>query len=303
MASFPSDPFTSQDLDALGLSRADLRRGREHQLVRRVLRGVFVAAEVPDSFELRLRATALVVAAGHVACDRTAAWVHGVDTFTYAEREIHPPVETCVLPTGWATRSAEVRGRSRDLRPDEIEDHTGLRVTTPLRTALDLACHLRTRDALAALDQFHRLYGIGSDDLLRELPRFRGRRGVVQARSLAPLVDGRAESARESWVRSAIATAGLPLPDVQVWVERDGVETYRLDLAYRAHRVAVEYDGDEFHRTEEQQTHDQERRDWLRSEGWVVVVVRRGDFTGDGLHRWLDRVRRALEGRYSNLRW
>lgn len=72
----------------------------------------------------------------------------------------------------------------------------GVRVTTPLRTALDLGCLLRAREAIAALDAFARLHGIPTALLTAELPRFKRRRGVRQLRTLVPLVDGRAESAR-----------------------------------------------------------------------------------------------------------
>ena len=86
----------------------------------------------------------------------------------------------------------------------------------------------------------------------------------------------------------AIADAGLPLPEPQVWIEIDGVPTYRLDFAYRRARVVVEYDGEEAH--EGREAEDEERRAWLRRHGWTVIVVRIGDFTGEALDRWLTRV-------------
>lgn len=264
---------------------------------------MFVRGSTDDSFDLRIAAACRVITAGHIACDRTAAWIHGVNAHGFAEQEVLPPIEACVLPAGWATRAAGVLGRSRDLLPDDIEERAGLRVTTPLRTALDLACNLHQRDALGMLDQFHRLQLVESHQLLRELPRFRGRRGVVQARNLVPLIDGRAESVRESWLRLAVIDAGLPAPEIQVWVDRDGIPTYRLDLAYLAHRIALEYDGADFHRSPEQRAHDLRRRTWLREQGWIVIVVGNGDFSAPRLDEWIRRLRRALEERYCNLRW
>jgi very-short-patch-repair endonuclease len=77
-----------------------------------------------------------------------------------------------------------------------------------------------------------------------------------------------------------------------------------LDLAYPRLRVVVEYDGEDFHdRTEEQRRHDAERRAWLEEHDWTVVVVKKGDFTGAGLDRWLGELRRALRPTYSNRRW
>jgi hypothetical protein len=142
------------------------------------------------------------------------------------------------------------------------------------------------------------------EDLASAAIRYFRRRGVVQLRQLIPLADPRAESARESWTRLAIIDAGLPCPELQFWIEIDGVPTYHLDLAYPRHRIAVEYDGEEFHRrTPEQRRHDDKRRTWLEESGWTVIVVKRGDFTGAALDRWLGDLRAALRPTYSNRRW
>ncbi|MCW2855907.1 MAG: hypothetical protein JWR52_1522 [Marmoricola sp.] len=299
----PGDLFTRADLDALEMSDGQLRRAIRDRQVRPVVRGVFVRYDVPDSLELRLDAVAHNLAPGQVVCDRTAAWLHGVDMFGLAEHAILPRVESASSTGVRASKAAAVRGRSRALLPSDIVELNGLRVTTPLRTALDLACNLHRRDALAALDLFRRLHGIGAEEIDTELPRFRRRRGVIQARGLTRLIDGRAESVRESWVRLALVDAGLPLPNVQVWVDRDGVPTYRLDLAYQAQRVAVEYDGEPFHSSPDARERDRRRREWLRDQGWTVVVVRNGDFSGPALDRWIGRVREALDAQYCNLRW
>ena len=180
----------------------------------------------------------------------------------------------------------------------------GVRVTIPLRPALDLGCCLHRREALAALEAFMRLHVLTHEQLGLGALRFFRRRGVVQLRQLIPLADPRSESARESWTRLAIIDAGLPCPELQYWIEIDGVPIFRLDLAYPRHRIAIEYDGEEFHgRTPEQREHDELRRDWLERNGWTVIVVKRGDFTGTGLERWLNEVRAALRPTYSNRRW
>ena len=178
----------------------------------------------------------------------------------------------------------------------------GVRTTTPLRTALDLACNVKRADALSALDAFARQHHVSREALLSGLERFKGRRGVIQARELVLLMDPRAESERETRLRLALADAGLPAPRPQWVVIIDGHE-FRLDLAYPAHRVGVEYDGEEWHGTEEQRRHDNLRRRLLEKAGWVVIVVRRGDFSPARMDSWLSDVRDALEGRYTSLRW
>jgi hypothetical protein len=300
---FPREPFTTAGAHAAGINRKRLRSALRDGLIRRVLHGVYLRADQPDTVETRAACAALVVAPGSVLRDRTAAWVHGVDVLTYAEHDLLPPLETCVARFRAPTDRSGIDGGTRDLSEDDVMAVHGLLVTTPLRTALDLGCNLRRRDALAALDQFMRLHGITQEQLHRDASRFFRRRGVVQLRQLIPLADHRAESPRESWTRIEIIDAGLPCPEPQLWIEVDGVPTYRVDLAYRRCRVAVEYDGEEFHRTSEQKTHDAERREWLRDDGWTVVVVRNGDFTGMGLERWLAELRAALRPAYSNRRW
>ena len=126
----------------------------------------------------------------------------------------------------------------------------------------------------------------------------------MQLRELVSLVEPRIESERESWVFLAINDAGLPLPEPQHWMEIDCVPTYRLDFAYPHLRVCVEYDGVEAHEQSEQQKEaDHARRQWLRDNGWTVIVVRRGDFQRAALDQWLGELRRSLVPAYTNRRW
>lgn len=300
----PEGPFLRSHLTDRGVSRSAFYRLREQGLIRPVVREVYVARGEPDTVETRAAAVALVVAPGHVAVDRTAAAIHGIDVLSYAEHDVLPPVETCVLRGCFPTQRGDVRGRTRDLSSADIVTVGSVLVTTPLRTSMDLGCNLRRREAFAAMCQFARLHGVTARRLAGQLPRFAGRRGVVQLRALVPLIEARLESPREAWVWLALHDAGLPMPEPQVWIEIDGVATYRLDFAYRRLRVCVEYDGEEFHdRTPEQRSHDQRRLAWLREHGWTVIVVRSGDFTEPALGRWLDEVRAALSAPYTTRRW
>lgn len=297
-------PMTLAELRAHGLSKWQVIDLEASGQLRRVLYGVYVDAAVEDSVDLRLRSARKVIAPGSVVRDRTAAWLHGVDVFGYAESEVLPPIETCVLPGRPPTTRKGVDGRRRDLLPRDLMVIDGLTLTTPLRTALDLGCHLKRMMALAALDLFKNKHGLTDPELLRELPRFAGRRGVRQLRPLIPISDPRAESVRESWTRLAIIDDGLPVPELQYWIEIKGVPVWRLDHAYPRHRVAVEYDGEEWHdRTEEQRKNDRERREWLERNGWIVIVVRKADFVPGRRGAWLDELDQALwERRTSTMR-
>lgn len=299
----PDEPFTTAMAKERGITRSTLRRMLREGVVRRVTRAVYVACAVDDTIELRARALALVVAPHQVVCDRSAAWLYGIDAFTFGALDFLPAIETCAFRGKGRCRREEVDGHTRDLSTDDVTTIEAVRVTTPLRTALDLGCILERRDALAALDAFRAREGITRAELVVGSRRYKGRRGVIQLGELIPVSDPRAESPRESWTRLAIHDAGLPLPDLQVWVEVDGIPTYRIDLAYRRRRIAIEYDGWEAHEsTPELRERTAARRRWLREHGWTVIVVRAGDFTGIALDRWLRQLTDALASSYSNRR-
>jgi hypothetical protein len=290
-------PFKAIDAEQLGITSWQLRQMVSGAQVRQVLREVYVRSDLPDTIELRASALALVAPPHAVICDRTAAWLWGVDTLRPWELEILPRLEAFVLSGRTRIRRPQAGGGERDLCADDIVMIGGVRVTSPVRTSLDLGCCLSRSEALAAMNGFARIHGVGVAELATLLPRYRGRRGVVQARELVPLVDPRSESTGESFTRLAIHDEGLPVPTPQFWVRIGGVPTYRLDLAYPRLKVCVEYDGEEFHSSDEAEEADRIRREWLRDNGWVVIVVTKADFRGRAREAWLRELRFALADR------
>ena len=139
-----------------------------------------------------------------------------------------------------------------------------------------------------------RAHGFTTSDLRRLLVRYFRRRGVIQARNLAPLVDGRSESAGESWTRLAIVDHDLPTPQPQFWVAVQGRPTYRLDLAYPHARIAIEYDGVAHHTSRADRRRDAERRAWLSANGWRVVVLTKASFQEEVLGQWIGQLRAML---------
>lgn len=115
--------------------------------------------------------------------------------------------------------------------------HEGLRVTSPERTALDLAAELPLPFALMAMDAVARsraltmsapwaLRGQVDDRILQEslaglhaVDSGLGRRGARRRRIAMALVDARHESAAESASVGGIYLAGLPLPVPQARFE------------------------------------------------------------------------------------
>lgn len=293
-----AQPFTLQQALAAGQSRTRLKAMLLDRRIRRVVHGVYAHASLVDTFELRLAALQLVMKPHVIVSGRTAAWLYGVDAFSFADLEDLPGADTCVLPAQSRMRRASCKGHRRDLAPHDVVALGHLAVTSPVRTALDLGSELRRREALATLDWFVRLDLCTKPALLNELRRFSRRRGVVQLRELVALADGRSESPGESWTRLALIDEGLPAPELQWSIRWLGRQLYRLDLAYPKHRVCVEYDGEEFHDSIEARERDEARRLWLRMHGWIVIVVGKDDFTSVARTRWTAEVRAALASRH-----
>lgn len=292
---FPDHPFTEPQARSSGITRSRLRAALRERRVIRLLRGVYLRADVPQTVEVRAVAAALVISPYSVVCDRTAAWIWGVECHEFRELDVLPPLETYVLRGHAPTDRSGVLGGTRDLMPGDWVELHGVKVTTPLRSAMDLGCKLNRRPALAAMDALMRACGFSVADMRRMLPRYFRRRGVLQLRELVPIVDGRSESSGESWTRLEINDQGLPAPEPQWWVLIDGVPTYRLDLAYPHARIAVEYDGEEFHSAGPDREADERRRAWLREHGWTVIVVDKHSFKDERIVAWIGRLRAELQ--------
>ena len=91
----------------------------------------------------------------------------------------------------------------------------------------------------------------------------------------------------ESWTRLEIIDEQLPAPQPQVWVFVPGYGLVRLDLGYEERKIAVEYDGEEFHSSDADRAADRARRTALRQAGWIVIVVRKDGFAGPAREAWL----------------
>lgn len=293
----PDTPFTYADRATVGLTARQLRDLVEGGLVRRLLRGVYADATLPDDTSLRAAAVKLALPGHVVVSDCSASWLHEIESFDPAETD-HPPVlEVVSLPGHEPTRRVDVLGGKRALLPDEVTEVDGVPVTTPLRTACDLGCRRGRYGAYAALNAFARRYGLTRADFRGMAARYRGRRGVRQLRELIELVNPDLESHGESWTFLAIIDAALPAPRAQFWTWLPGIGRVRLDLAYRGSRIVVEYDGEAFHSTPEQREADRVRRQALRDAGWHVIVVRKDQLSGRALDQWLEELRSVLADR------
>lgn len=182
--------------------------------------------------------------------------------------------------------------RNERFQPDEITSLSGIPVSTPARAGFDLARHLRGATALAHLDALAHSARITKQDLMSLVDRYPGARGNKRARSLIDMMDGDAESPRESWLRFVVIKAGLPPPTTQIRVA-DGQFVAYLDMGWEHLMVALEYDGDQHRTDREQYVKDIRRAEMLDRLGWHIVRVIKEDRPRDVV----DRVWRALARR------
>lgn len=254
----------------------------------RVLQGVWADASQARDHLLRCRAAALLMPEGAALGGRSAAAVLGAPSPGYGD-----PV-TVVVPGASPWRGpVGVRVHRTDLVSRDIEDDGhGLRWTTARRTAWDVAVLETTPTAVGVLDAMLRADLVHEADLGVLVRERVGRRWSRRARTAFGLVDRRSASPPESWVRVALALAGLPAPVLQHDVIEDGAWLATVDLAWPAARLVVEYEG-EYHFDDLQITKDDGRLAGVVAAGWRVIRLAAHDLRD--MDAVVARIRAALE--------
>jgi len=166
------------------------------------------------------------------------------------------------------------------LLPEDIEVHHDLRVTSPTRTVLDLSTLVGAEQALVVANNLaHR--GLVSSEGLRaryERPTRDGGMqhwpGTLATRIVLDLVDPAIESVGESRVAYLCFSQSLPRPETQVRVrDEDGRVVARVDFAWPALGVFLEFDGRVKYGADGQTVWNEKRReDRIRElTGWRCI--------------------------------
>ncbi|ODU11263.1 MAG: hypothetical protein ABT15_23040 [Pseudonocardia sp. SCN 73-27] len=151
-------------------------------------------------------------------------------------------------------------------RAEEVTVVDGCRVTTPLRTAWDIARRERRADGVVAIDSLARNSGLALDALVDMAFRLRKRPGAALVRAATSRADPRAESPMETRMRLVLTDAGLPAPVSQYELVEAGRVVARFDLAYPDARLAIEYDG-----TAHDDVLDRRREVRTGALGWLTI--------------------------------
>ena len=209
-----------------------------------------------------------------------------------------PPPEhlhVSAIPPGREPRTRGVIGHRLKIPTDQLTLRHGLPVASPAETWAQLASTLG-EDHLVAVGDAILTAALAAPADLIEVAEYPRRRGAKALTAALPFLRAGAESPRESAVRLLLVRAGLPEPELN-WVLRDAAGRFvaRLDMAYPAYRVAVEYDGRQ-HADLEQFRRDADRWPAIAGQGWVLIRVL-DHHLRDPRDRVIEPTRHALRSR------
>lgn len=263
-------PFLGSAAVAAGLVT---RRQLEGRYFVRLFRDVYLDATIDVDHRTLCEGAALLLPSGAAFAEMSAAVLWGVP--------LRPPPEvTAFVPPGLHVRNRTgMIVRRIQLMADEVTDILGPSVTTPVRTAFDLAHRLPRVEAVIALDAMLHKRLIYQDTLAAYVDARRGDFGAGVARQIVGLADPSAESAMETRLRLVLLDGGLPPPVSQFRVMNGRRIVARLDFAYPDAMLVLEYDGDH-HRDRTTFRFDLERQNELRLLGWTVLRFTADDVLG-----------------------
>ncbi|WP_153397073.1 DUF559 domain-containing protein [Ornithinicoccus halotolerans] len=256
--------FTWRQGLAAGHSWRELRGPR----FQRLLRNVYAPRGATVDVVVLVRAARLVVGEHAVASHETAARIWGAAV---------PPVDEVHLTVPPGTRRARREGVRVHAGARRAVVRSGVPVTTPAETFLDLSARLRFVDLVILGDSLVQAGATTPDELRAAAATWRGRNRRLAHRAAA-LVRAGAESPMETRARLLLVLSGLPEPVLNhALADEDGVLLRRLDLAYVRARLAIEYDGRHHAESTRQWQGDIRRREELDRWGWRVVVLTASD--------------------------
>lgn len=225
-----------------------------------------------------------------VLCGRSAARLLGMWVVGPAEEKVELMLPTGGLPpkSKWPPGVAYYRD---GFLADSFAEIYGLRMTTYIRTALDIATRHGFAEGLVAADWLLSSGVATRHQLKAEVERMRGRKGVGTAREVVRHAVDTSESPYESYARALLIQAGF---DVRSQV-RFG--RYRVDLMVG--RVIIEvdgsvkYDGATYGPLDETLRAERARENYLQDLGYLVRRVSSRELR-EHPQFFVERIKRAV---------
>lgn len=252
--------FSVRQAKRAGHSEADIERNLRRGRWQRLARGVLAVAGRVEQASDAILISLLRAGPGAVIGYESAASLLGWDL------RVAPSEVKVIVP---AERRGQANYRTQ-LGPDEVTLLGVVPVTTPVRTALDIASTAPFVDAVVAVDSGMRLRQLEVESLRRlfdasHLP------GVQAARKVLRAADPMSGSVPETEARLLFAEAGIPMPVAQHPIRRRGRFMARVDFAWPQLRLVVEIDGFEYHSAGGDFQNDRTKQNAVQLGGWLVL--------------------------------
>jgi len=197
-------PFLGSAAVAAGLVTRKRLLGPSFQ---RVLHGVYISRRVVIDHGVKCRAAALLLPESHAISGVSAAWCYGVRLAAGSHSVI-----TATRGVVHVEGALGIRAHRTPLDPVDVVLRDGLRLTTPIRAAWDIAILEPLDDAIPIIDAMIHERLLTASELRTRVALSGGLWRVTRARQAFDLVDGRSESPPESRIRVAVIRAGLARP-------------------------------------------------------------------------------------------
>lgn len=251
-------------IGSAALRGGGLTRGRLRWNYRAMYPDVYVAKDRPPTLRQFIVGAWLWSGREGVITGRAAAALHGAKYVDDAT-----PIELI-----WKAGRPPPRIIVRNERLDAADVTTvdDMLVTTPARTAFDLARHLPRDAAVRHLDALAGATGVCAADVLPLADRYRRARGLPRARVALDLMDRGAQSPRETRLRLILVDDGLPRPRTQIRVS-DGVNEAFIDMGWDEPMVGLDYEGAHHSADRRQYVHDIGRAELIVGQGWLDIRV------------------------------
>lgn len=236
--------FTRAELHSRGMSRHDIRRAVDERSLTRLRRGGYVvggpAPGRHEHFVERSRTAMRHVAEGTVLSHVSAAAVLDLPLWGLPTDKVtatrHRPGHGHQRTSNTVTYSAPLAGA--------VTVVDGIPVTTPARTAVDLARAYQLDPAVCVADSALHLGVATRSDIACHVESAAGRRGAGRARLMLELTSALSESPLETRSRLEMSRGGLPAPEENPELfDDEGFFLARPDFYWREWKLLGECDG------------------------------------------------------------